>query len=793
MKKNFRKFICLLSLSFVTLSGCSWDQVKETATNTWNTVSDTASDVWDTVSDTAGDVWDNITDTTTTVVEKIKEYAEPVIDNVTTGAKYVYDNVAHFTQETYANVSAKAQNLAGDVQEYFTGINPNDLKQKEVVYSEPKENVIKDQDGGWGNPHGLNHDELYDADFEEFIPYYVSTIIRSAGYEVYFGAAFQKGTTYPGLIFTKNDEAIEYQGKDTFICGFLQLKTDGDGNAIVTEEIVEKGLVAVPDPQYKNEKGIKDAYIITDFTSIETQAGVAFNTYFELEQYNRYVLNVYVKENKPETYQNYEYEVYDFDNDRVLKEKVGQTNRDILVELTKSNPEAVEGGILTVNAIADINEGLSEDEELTNVVTFDESIIQEAEQSDFKDNVDTFVENYSTNQEKMDVNAYSDVKKENEAPTKTREEKITEGAIATVASSLALVGATASVVFGLVNGGIVIKAIVITAGVSAIVYNVGNIIEGVENIYYGAINSEKVGVNPVYNAFKDVIGDEKTATIVYHAWGIASTLITSLTVPATKALMIAKASHFGVFKTCVNVIRAVFVTIVKGGAAAIGGALIGNLTAKIVTHVTDNRCLGTIVGFATTLLVSILIFKGLDNLDKKLNASGLYPKADAISSYKTDSMKKQEEYTYGHNDGDFKNMSNSEKEAWARYIRDTACERLGVEDKPTISFVYDANSNAGGYSNYNNHITINMAEAENTSWRGFADSIAHECRHAWQYEQAYYNPYSDVAVSLDNYIQPLPDHSNYNAYRYQPCEADAFNFGERFASWFLNLIGIFGY
>lgn len=77
MKKHLRKIMCLLSLSFVTLSGCDWETVKETATNTWNTVSDTATDVWG-----------NITDTTTQVVDKIKEYAEPVIDNITTGAKF---------------------------------------------------------------------------------------------------------------------------------------------------------------------------------------------------------------------------------------------------------------------------------------------------------------------------------------------------------------------------------------------------------------------------------------------------------------------------------------------------------------------------------------------------------------------------------------------------------------------------------------------------------------------------------------------------------------------------------
>ena len=57
-------------------------------------------------------------------------------------------------------------------------------------------------------------------------------------------------------------------------------------------------------------------------------------------------------------------------------------------------------------------------------------------------------------------------------------------------------------------------------------------------------------------------------------------VITNLTRPITKSLQISQSMGLGVFRTAVNVVRAVFVTIVKAGAAAIGGALIGNFVTN---------------------------------------------------------------------------------------------------------------------------------------------------------------------------------------------------------------------
>ena len=70
------------------------------------------------------------------------------------------------------------------------------------------------------------------------------------------------------------------------------------------------------------------------------------------------------------------------------------------------------------------------------------------------------------------------------------------------------------------------------------------------------------------------------------------------------------------------------------------------------------------------------------------------------------------------------------------------------------------------------------------SWKTLADTIGHEMRHAYQYQVAIENPNSEIAASLRNYISPSVE--NYDAYRYQLCEADAFEWGETFADFFMD-------
>lgn len=89
----------------------------------------------------------------------------------------------------------------------------------------------------------------------------------------------------------------------------------------------------------------------------------------------------------------------------------------------------------------------------------------------------------------------------------------------------------------------------------------------------------------------------------------------------------------------------------------------------------------------------------------------------------------------------------------------------------------------GGYDPSTNSIELNINSLENPDCSGLFNTILHESRHAFQHRSVL-NPDS---VSIDNntidiwrqnfenYISPWLD---YEAYREQPVEADAFDFAD---------------
>ena len=81
-----------------------------------------------------------------------------------------------------------------------------------------------------------------------------------------------------------------------------------------------------------------------------------------------------------------------------------------------------------------------------------------------------------------------------------------------------------------------------------------------------------------------------------------------------------------------------------------------------------------------------------------------------------------------------------------------------------------------------------MRASENQDIRGLADTIGHEMRHAQQVQYAQLNPDSAMAQSLNNYKSTGQGYS-YEEYRYQLCEADAFEAGESFSNWFMSILG----
>ncbi|WP_300794665.1 hypothetical protein [uncultured Bacteroides sp.] len=106
---------------------------------------------------------------------------------------------------------------------------------------------------------------------------------------------------------------------------------------------------------------------------------------------------------------------------------------------------------------------------------------------------------------------------------------------------------------------------------------------------------------------------------------------------------------------------------------------------------------------------------------------------------------------------------------------------MGIDTE--FSFVPMPHSMQGGYDPSTNSIELNINSLENPDCSGLFNTILHESRHAFQHRSVL-NPDS---VSIDNktidiwrqnfenYISPWLD---YEAYREQPVEADAFDFAD---------------
>ena len=773
MKKVAKSFVFALSLvlAIPSLTGCG---------EAFSKAKDIAGDAKDAVVDWWGDVANGASQ----VFDKIVKYSEPVIDKVKEGTQYVFDNTVHYSQEAYNFMQKKATELVGNVQDYFAGTSEKDLKKYEVIYGEEQNNYYDDLKMTFANPQGLNRVSRYDPKFEEFMPYYVSTILRSYGFEVYYGVAFLKGTHYTGLIFTNNNAYIEYQKQEVPICGFIQVKLANEDLPIIDEKVVDSGLVAVPNKEYLSMENCQEAYIVTDFTKIEEQAGIAFGQYFEFEQITDFCLNVITRNGLPANYSSYPYEIYDFDNQRVIKEKTIKTYSDDIIELNRNNKAALASGMLTNNALASMSESLEEDEYVTNIITVSSDEIETDSVQKMKTKVDKFVDSFKGTIEGKEVANFND---QNEMKNINNDANLANAIVSTAGNVLAVAGTVCAIAIGVKAGSAVILGVVVVSGASAIIYNVGNMLEGAQKIYYGVNNLEKDAVNPVYKIFKSFIKEEKTAKLVYNAWGIASGVIAGLTVPASKAYSLASTQKLGHFRKALGIIRSVLVYVVKGAITVIGAALIGNFVNKIVTYVTDSRFIGIIAGFGASLIAGIIIFKGLDKLDQKFNISGLYPKNSAISSYNADRALEEEQYTWGQRDGDFRAQSEADKEYYVRAITDMACDKLGVEGRPNISYVYDYAhpENCGAYSYSTNTLSINLASPENSTWSGLSNTIGHECRHYYQYVNWDNDP--AMAQSLSNYITP---DENYYAYTNQLCEVDANNFGNSFMNFFMSWLGI---
>lgn len=706
------------------------------------------------------------------------------------GVIYVYNEAAGLTEIGYAKASSKANELVGNVKDFIAGLDQKE-EEPEIRYAEcDPEHPIKDlaRNSSFNEEGAVTVGKTYLT--EQFITYYLSSVLGARGYTVLNGAAYYKGNVYAGLIFSKGEVFIEEGENKICSCGFVQLISDQYTGEKITDNMVQSGLIAV---STGSQGTAVESFVVEEYASFENFSGIFNDVYFCYRQQDHYVLQVSLKENKKSNYDP-KITLYDFDNEKYVY-TVEDASKEV-EELYANHPESFQGASTTINAIVDVEENSTGDLATVFVVNGEtmDTISQKSEIGAAK--VESFIKS-GVKKIKLNGNQFLDFDSNGKAhilgsKSAADEERVTNGIISTIGSGLAATGAVASVVCVCQGGVIVVSAIVITTGTSAIVYNVANMLAGAQDVYYGAKGDVAEANNPVLALFKQMIPDEQTATLVYHIWGVGCTILSNVMMPVSKALSIAKVKGLNSFQTAAHVVRASVTTVAKAVATGVGAGLVSNYVAKIVAKVSGKQYMGKLAGFGAGLITGMLIYRGLDAIDQKLDISGLYPKSAVCNKFR------EEQYlSLKDSNRDPTKLSKGEQEDLINDLVDQATIAYGIDERPTVKIVYDSDVNSyGEYNEYNNSLEINMNASGHRDMKELINTIGHEMRHAYQ-NQCIQNAMSitgdsswdyEIARTFDssNYIRPNVD---WYGYRTQACEVDANACGEEFTRYIMNAFG----
>lgn len=785
MKRRFAKYL-LFPVIAISLSSCSfgefWNKTKEVANSAVDGIKNISNDI----AEFAKQTWNKTTDFFNDVGEKTKSIAEPIIKETKDKAVYVWNNVSEFTVDTYHNIEQKAKNIATSARDFLSGVNTTKLNSiPDIKYNDPPTKSLMDHYSGYEeqNPYGMNHvlDDKYLV--SQFIEYSVSEELENQGYNVYNGIAYVNEKEFSGLIFSKNDTTIEYKNENLFVCGFIQIVENTQNVSLLSDEDILTGAVAVPVYNRDNKQG-KEAYVIGDYYSYKNNGGVFKNQYFEITQIKSHVLNVTFKENIVSNY-NYDLPLYDYDNSVVISEGVKSLD-DEVNELAEVNQNAFYGAVNTANAIADIGDQLPEGSYIASTITVDEDSINEADKG--SKNFVNKIKNWYDNS----VFANNPIFAINKDGIKLFNKqyyidngKVTKAFIKIASSAWGAARVAGTAILTVVSGNLMVGAVCLTVGTAAVVFDIGKILENVQNVEYGLNNkSLDKASNPVYEALKERIGDEDLAKKVYHVWGISSSVISHLSHPVLNSLQVAKELGLNVFRSSLYVIRACVVNLAQSVATFLVSGIIGGFTSKIIMYVTNDKIMATITGLGTTLISSLIIYNSLDKLDEKLNLSGLHPKAKTAAKFVYSKGKLQTESINAEYPA-----SDALREETVQYIAELAKKELKITTNPTIKCIYSNDIyDCGGFSRSTNTITINMLASGAEDPLNLIKTIGHEMKHSNQYALALQGN-STYLDGFNNYISPKSDFSNYDLYQNQLLEREAFNFEDDFLNLVLNFLG----
>lgn len=270
------------------------------------------------------------------------------------GAVWLYSEAADWTVEGYNKASAKVSELIGDAKEYINGLTAPETY--EIQYAQSASGyTIKDLSAG--NSFNLTDSIVLDNNYltEQFVTYYISSVLGARGYTVLNGAAYYKDNVYGGLIFTKGDTFIDENGTKICSCGFVQLVSENYTGLKITDKMVQSGLIAVSTSSYGESA---QSFIVDEYATIDNFSGIFNNVYFKYTQLDHYVVSVSLKANKESNYDS-TVELYDFDNDKVIY-SAEDADREIK-ELYVNNRDSFDGAVSNVNAIVDVEDNIDGD------------------------------------------------------------------------------------------------------------------------------------------------------------------------------------------------------------------------------------------------------------------------------------------------------------------------------------------------------------------------------------------------------------------------------------------------
>lgn len=487
--------------------------------------------------------------------------------------------------------------------------------------------------------------------------------LEEMGYKAFAGYAIvdiENSIMVPGIGYTTyeiycEDEEIA-DGEPFYSCGFYQLVLDEEEISI-TEEMVVAGVPVVPE----EDKVLDGRYIISVQANVEPFSGIYLEKYFSYQMVNDYIISAKIQNNSRSVWDE-SIDLYDFDNRKYI----------FKTDLEFISPTTI---------------GYYQDEYANYCAARDayEKIIQVQDEYGFEANnsvliifsKDTIANYLLTNQIEtlnqivmeqlrdvvLEEHQFIMITQDGVSIRETQEylanQRLTNGIIASISGALAIAG---SVIACVATWGaaapIAIKVIVsVAAGVSSL-YFTSNLVEAGLDVYYGATgDGESHATNPLLDAFKLMFGDTAVTTTIYHAFGIANSLIASLgacfsSVVSTAAQVAAAAGK----SIGLAVTRAVLVTIGKMVVTAGLAIVTNNGVTILVEKVTGNPFIAKIAGAVSGIIAAIIVAKGLQKLDEKIGLS--YNRNDLFNYQRSRSISK---ITDDFKNSDVNNESNARK------------------------------------------------------------------------------------------------------------------------------------